>query len=127
MIQSEPNKGHWCSLLRNGNRILWFDSYGVYPDGQLKFINDDMNKVLDQDKNEILRLMKTASSNFTLEYNHHDFQSQSDDVATCGRWCIWSILMNNLDYTLNDMIEFIERWEFETGKPPDILICDWIF
>jgi hypothetical protein len=127
LIQSEPNKGHWCSLLRNKNHIIWFDSYGVYPDGQLKYINHDMNITLDQDKNEILRLMKTASSEFTIEYNDYEFQSDSENVATCGRWTIWSILMNNLNYSLKDMKEFIERWKFEKGKPPDILICDWIF
>jgi len=126
LIQEKPNSGHWCCLIRNHNNIMWFDSYGISPDGELKFINKDMNILLGQNEHQIHRLMKTAPSDFTKEYNHFDFQSFDEDIATCGRWVMWAILMNNLNYSLDEMKEFIERWTYELDKDSDILIIEWI-
>jgi len=39
---------------------------------------------------------------------------------------MWAILMNNLNYSLDEMKEFIERWTYELDKDSDILIIEWI-
>jgi len=127
LTETKPNSGHWCVLLRKGKNVIWFDSYAVPPDGELKFISRMMNKLLHQEVHQIHRLLKTCKTyGLKPEYNHHHYQSESEDVCTCGRWSIWFILMSNLNYSLKEMQEFIERQIFNTGKPADILICDYI-
>ena len=127
LTETRPNSGHWCCLLRKNNKVIWFDSYGVPPDGELKFISRMMNKMLNQEVHQIHRLMKTYHRfGLTTDYNHHHYQSESEEVSTCGRWCCWFLLMSNLNYSLKEMEEFMERQVLEQDKPPDILICDWI-
>jgi len=127
LTQTKPNSGHWCCIVRNKNNIIWFDSYGVPPDGELKYISKEINHQLHQDIHQIHRLMNTAKADgLDANYNHHKYQSESDLVCTCGRWCVWAILMNNLNYSLEDCKNFINKWSYEKSKPPDILICDWI-
>ena len=127
LTETEPNSGHWCCLLRKDKKVIWFDSYGIIGDGELKFISRMMNKMLNQEVHQIHRLFKTCkSAGLISEYNHYKYQNEGDEIATCGRWCTFFILMSNLNYSLKQMEEFIEKWTFEKGKPSDILVCDWI-
>ena len=127
LTETEPNSGHWCVLLNSKGKIIWYDSYGIPPDGELKFISRMMNKMLHQEVHQIHRLMKTCkSAGLIPEYNHYKYQNEGDEIATCGRWCCWFVLLMNLNYSLKEMEEFIKRWSYEKGKPNDILVCDWI-
>ena len=127
LTETEPNSGHWCCLFNNGTQIIWADSYGVEPDGELAFISNAMNKLLKQRPNELQRIMKTAFKH-GLEpiYSKHKFQASSDNVCTCGRWTTFFIMMINMGYSLPDMKELVERYSKELKKPNDIIICDWI-
>jgi len=46
LIEQNYNSGHWTALLRYDDTIEWFDSYGVCPDGELKFINAVKRRLL---------------------------------------------------------------------------------
>ena len=127
LTETEPNTGHWCCLLRKDKKVIWFDSYSVPPDGELKFISRMMNKMLNQEVHQIHRLFKTCKQfGLVPDYNHYKYQAESDDICTCGRWVTWFVLMSNLNYSLKEMHEFMERQKFQTGKPLDILVCDYI-
>ena len=58
LTETEPNTGHWCCLLRKDKKVIWYDSYSVPPDGELKFIPRMMNKMLNQEVHQIHRLFK---------------------------------------------------------------------
>ena len=127
LTQVKKNSGHWCVLIRNKDKIIWADSYGMPPDAELRFVPSFMNKLLHQKIHQIHRLMKTCKdAGLKSEYNHYKYQSENPNVCTCGRYAIWFILMNNLNYSLDDMESFMKRWEFELSKPSDILMIDWI-
>lgn len=123
LTEEEKNTGHWCCLVRNGDLITWFDSYGIKPDGELKFIPYTVRKMLGEDKHHLSRLLETAKKYI---WNKKKFQKLRDGVNTCGRWVIAFILMSQLGYSLNDFIKKVEEKTEETEKPNDILICDWI-
>ena len=127
LTETEPNSGHWCVLMNSKGKIIWYDSYGIIGDGELKFIPRMMNKLLHQTTHPIHRLFKQAKKDgIQTEYNTFKYQSESDDVCTCGRWCVLFVLLMNLNFSLKEMEEFIKRQVYEKSKPADILCCDWI-
>ena len=36
--EDKKDQGHWCALMRYGKKVEWFDSIGVKPDGELRYI-----------------------------------------------------------------------------------------
>jgi hypothetical protein len=70
--------------------------------------------------------LKTKYPNSKIYYNKKKFQENNDAVATCGRWVIARILAFQCGYELDDFINKVMEKSEETGKPPDILVCDWI-
>jgi len=126
LTESKRNCGHWCCIVRDGKTITWFDSYGVKPDGELRFIPTEVRRMLGETEHQLTRLFKTADPGEQIIYNKKKFQSLDDSVDTCGRWTIAFIAMNQLGYTLEDFIDKIEQISEDTGKPPDIIVCDWI-
>jgi hypothetical protein len=130
LTESKRNQGHWCCLLKyptkNGDVIEWFDSYSGKPDSELKFIPERIRRMLGETEHHLTRLLKTADDKQSVIYNKKKFQSLADNVDTCGRWVVARILMNQFGYTLEDFINKLEQIEDETGKPYDIIVCDWI-
>ena len=127
LTETEPNTGHWCVLLNSKGKIIWYDSYGIIGDGELKFIPRMMNKLLHQTTHPIHQLFKQAKKDgIQTEYNTFKYQSESDDVCTCGRWCVLAVLLMNLNYSLKEIEEFVERWSYEKSMPFDILVVNWI-
>jgi len=127
LTESKPNCGHWCAVLKYKDILEWFDSYGVKPDGEFKYIPKIMRKMLGQEGNILSKLLtKTKNSNQKVYYNKKRLQSGADGVNTCGRWCLARILSMKVGYELDDFIEKVDEKSEETGKPPDILACDWI-
>lgn len=126
LTESKRNQGHWCALVRNGNTFIWFDSYGAKPDGELKFIPMRIRRMLGEVKHHLTRLLSTTNPSQQVIYNKKRFQSLSDDVDTCGRWVVAFVFMNKIGYTLEDFIDKVEQVEDDTGKPSDIIVCDWV-
>jgi len=74
--------GHWVCVVRRGDVVSYFDSYGRLPDNKI-YLNGSfpyLSKLL-------------IESPYTLEYNDDDYQSNNS--ATCGRHVIVRIIMKN--------------------------------
>ena len=129
LTESKFNEGHWCCLMRYDNVIEWFDSYGKkggHPEGQLSFIPGIIKKMLGQNKHHLTRLLKTVPKDYKVVFNNTPLQVLREGVNTCGKWCIARIQSMKLGYTLEDFIDLLNRTCDDTGKPYDIVICDWI-
>lgn len=124
LTEDKPNSGHWCCLIRiNKDKFEWFDSYGVKPDGELKYIPWNIRVKLGESKLHLTRLMRTIKNPI---YSIVKYQQLNDDIATCGRWIIARILTYKFGYTLDDFEKLFKEQSEETGKPFDILIVDYI-
>ena len=91
LIESGLNKGHWCCLTRYGNSVEIFDSYGGTIDHELSFISKKMKAKLGEADNCLATLLKKSS--YKTIVSKHKFQSESDNVDTCGRHVVLRILM----------------------------------
>lgn len=126
LIESSYNSGHWIAVMKYGNIIEYFNSYGTKPGYDFKFIPTAVRNALGQGGNLLSNLLKTKSKGQKVYYNKKKLQKISDQINTCGRHVIARILAMKIGYELDDYINKIETKMEETGKPSDILICDWI-
>jgi hypothetical protein len=88
---NSPTSGHWTCLINRQDSIEFFDPYGDAPDTAQK---DGMSKgrleMLDIERPDLTRLLRESGK--PVFYNHHQFQKESPNVATCGRHCVVRLL-----------------------------------
>jgi len=85
--------GHWVCVFRNKNgNVEIFDSFGTWIDDTLKQINNDFRKNTNQDFKYLTYLLYKGGRH--VEYN--DEKLQDDRASTCGRWCVYRMLRNDL-------------------------------
>jgi hypothetical protein len=79
--------GHWTSIMRNGDKYEFFDSYGLSPSGDLEHI-----PMADRLKfGEVIDYL-TSLTGGKLKHNHVRYQSWNPKVATCGRFAITRLI-----------------------------------
>lgn len=91
--------GHWACIVIDNIRkhVLFFDSYGIFPDNQLNYIDDNIKEMTDQDQRDIgYMLYAMSKQGFKVFYN--DYKFQKNGTNTCGRYCglLLSISKNQL-------------------------------
>ncbi len=123
LTETGPNRGHWCSLMRYGNTIEWFDSYGVKPDGELSLIPQSVKRALGEDKHYLSRLLKALPKDYHYVYNKAKLQRDGPNINTCGKWSILRVEMMKMNYDLPEFIEFIKRNCKAREMPSDILVA----
>jgi len=123
LLESEPSVGHWVCLIRKGDTLEFFDSYGKTHKGELKYIPKFINKMLNQPENYLTRIMKSSKNPI---FSTLKLQSDNPDVCTCGRHCIARILCGKAGYNLDDYEKLVKKECKNREMPPDILVCHWI-
>lgn len=106
LYETKQNYGHWCCIFMNTPKLCeFFDPYGLFPDVELKFINNNYAKMSYQDKKYLTQLM--IDSPYLLSYNHFPFQQLKEGVNTCGRWVALRLLFRHL--LLDDFIKIFGK------------------
>jgi len=123
LLESKKNIGHWLSLIRTGDTLEFFDSYGKTHKGELKHIPKFINKLLNQPDDYLTRIMKSSKNPI---FSTLKLQSLNPDVCTCGRHVICRILTEKAGYDLTAYSKLLNKEVKKQGKPIDILMCDWI-
>jgi hypothetical protein len=123
LLESEPSVGHWVCLIRKNDTLEFFDSYGKTHKGELRFIPQFINKMLNQPDNYLTKIMKSSKNPI---FSILKLQNENPNVCTCGRHVIARILCSKAGYNLNDYQQLIKRESDEREMPPDILVCHWI-
>lgn len=121
LYEIEPNIGHWVCMMRYDNIIEYFCSYGTYPSACLLWIDESMNKELNQDYRVLLNLLN--NSKLDIIYNPIRYQEMNDDIATCGRHCISRILMMKKNsFNLNDYYKFMKMLKDKQNMSYDEIV-----
>lgn len=106
------NQGHWLLLFKKGKTIEFFDSFGIKPDEQKFFVEDEQ-----LDRNNYLSMLLKKSP-YTITYNHYKFQEL--DATTCGRWISMRLYLK--DYTLRQFKDLIVKLTKKYDITPDELV-----
>ena len=89
LVELVENVGHWICLVRIGDSILFFDSFGARPDKQLLYAKKQVRRELGQKYPLMSHLLNRAlDDGFHIEFNSFQYQSKAGHVQTCGRWVI---------------------------------------
>jgi hypothetical protein len=120
LYETEPSYGHWVAMLKEpGNRegvVEFFDSYGMKPDSEIKFVPAYFRKISGQNKPILTWLIE--SSPYRCEWNQHDFQSKKREVNSCGRWAAVRVAWR--DVTLAQFQDFFIS--SDEKYPSDVII-----
>jgi hypothetical protein len=125
LYEDSPNKGHWVCVCRYGKTLEFFDSYGGYPDSQLKWVPCPIRRGLEQDKTLLTNLFN--KSQFSIIYNPIAYQDDHDDINTCGRHCLFRVL--NLLKAGRDLAQYYELMKTlkdEYEEPYDTIVANII-
>jgi hypothetical protein len=111
------NNGHWVGLVRRGNEIDFFDSYGYNVDYQEKFVTNDYLKY---ETGQNYKYLKFLLDNSQYKINYNKYKLQGKHTMTCGRFVTLRLLNRHLDNK-----EFIYRY-FNNKFSPDLIVCELI-
>ena len=92
LYETEPNYGHWVAILETPEGVEHFDSYGIIPDNELKWIPRELKKSTGQDLKRLLRMLYDYSIITGQKINYNNHRLQGSLASTCGRWCVLRIL-----------------------------------
>ena len=121
------NTGHWQLLLRNNNVFEFFDSYSDEPNTILKFISKKMNQYLGNDYNKDMgHILKSIKPTDKLIINEYEFQSDINNVNTCGRHVASRIINFMLGMDNKEYIKWFKGIKKQTKLKNDEIICEII-
>lgn len=105
LYETKQNFGHWTLIFkRNKNTIEHFDSYGLKPDDELKFIKT-LFKITNGTYQPYLTYL-LLKSGYKIEYNEFPFQQMKQNINTCGRWILLRLKNKDLDiYEFKKMLD----------------------
>jgi len=119
LLETAQNTGHWTCLVRTDNIIYYFDSYGVRPDGEFRFIDPQIRSELNE-KPFLSNLLNMAKQQgFTIDFNKAKLQSKSPTVNTCGKHVLAFVNAVLNGSTLNEYVNYLKaikkstKWSFD--------------
>lgn len=117
------NYGHWCSLVRvqkddEPDHLIYFDSYGRFPDEPLTWSSPEKNEELGQGRPYLLEKIVKHPDRYQYWSNPHELQNWDDtSIQTCGRHQIcflhycWTVDNPSVD----GFKEWLDQMKEETG------------
>ena len=118
LYEKEPKVGHWVCLIRNGDTIEFFDSYGMFPESEKDYIDHEFLRNTGQLQNKLAQLLHDAwNLGYKVEYNDYGMQVMKDGVSTCGRHVISRIWHKDMD--IDEYNKFINS--FKNLNPDDVV------
>ena len=127
LIEDRLNSGHWVCVMRYGKTIEYFNSYGAKWDTDWKFVNRMVRMILNENTNEMTRLMdKAKSDGWETVWNKHRFQKIGAKIQTCGRWCVLRIEMMKIGYNLQEFYDFVKKQEKDMEEKSDFIVSKFV-
>jgi len=116
LYETSKSFGHWVALYKARKGVItFFDSYGMKPDDELKFIPKNFRK--ENDTNYPLLTYLLYKSGYKVEFNQHKLQKDLSDVSTCGRHVI--VRLQNKTIPVNEYAKILRS--FKGFSPDDVV------
>ena len=126
LLESQRNSGHWVSIIRMGNTIELFNSYGVLIDSEFRFIPDYIERMLGESRHYLSELVDSVPPEFQVISNKICFQSHDESVATCSRWNILRIRSASMGEDLANFQRNVMNLKKVWKAPYDIIVLSLV-
>jgi hypothetical protein len=128
LVEHSVGEGHWQCLLRYGDTIEFFCSYGSYPDEAYEWNTPQQNMEVDAPTPYLSTLLKKAEGDgFNIIYNKVDYQTEGNDITTCGAYVVFRILtFIHDDMNLGDFQKLMAHLKHTTHKSYDQIVANEI-
>ena len=119
--------GHWeCCFLDSAKNIIFFDSYGLKPDGCKKWLKDNQLMRLKEYPNYLTQLLQKAQADgIRVLYNPVRYQSFRNGNNECGWWVCARLLnkrLNGMQFQ-NFMENQMKQYNVKTF---DEAVCEYL-
>lgn len=104
LYESRMNYGHWTCIIKRGNVIEHFDSYGLMPDDELKFVPKVFRMNNDMALPHLTCLLINLPPEYRIEFNEYKLQAKGPNIKTCGRHVATRI--NNKDMPIDEYAQY---------------------
>ena len=108
--------GHFCCVMRRGDVVELFDSYGIKPESEHSFVSEEMLQHLGERDDYILDLCKR--NGWSVVHNTKCLQGR--EAETCGRHCVSRIRKEALP--IKDYVRWLEAVAAQADTTPDIVV-----
>ena len=127
LIETKQNSGHYVCLIKyNDKSYSYFDSYGLAPDQEFKFISQEMQQILDEKVHIMSQLLNQLKSNGgNWDYNSMKLQQMQPNINTCGRWTSAVCYFFEQGHNLKQFQQYFINWKKSTGRSFDDLVCEF--
>jgi hypothetical protein len=120
-VIENTNIGHWCCIVKNNNKLCFFDPYGKVIDSEISDFYNNSDYYNGGQKRLIELFLLSKYTKF--EYNDMQLQKMSKNINTCGRHCVYFIYCVRNGYTLDQYLKMMTNFKdkdsfvtFETNK-----------
>lgn len=93
-LTQSSSAGHWLCMIKRGNTIEYWDSYGDPPEAQRSWLTKQQLHELNEGEPYLLNLLK--KSGYKVFYNTFKYQKTSSIDNECGRWCVARLICKDI-------------------------------
>ena len=125
LYEDRPNRRHWTVLSRHNGLSEHFDSYGVKPDSELKWIGEKRNRQLNQDEPYLTQLLKNEQENYI--HNNVAYRSKDSRVNTRGSHVVhrfYKLKQNNM--SVPDFYQFTKYTKDQTNVGYEAIVAEFV-
>ena len=120
-----PQRGHWTALSKYNGLYDHFNSYGVKPDTELKWIGARRNRMLNQDGPYLTQLLEKEEEKYI--YNNVAYQSKGSTVNTCVSHAGHRVYrLKHDDMSLPDYYQYAKSIKDRTIVSYDLIVAEFV-
>lgn len=127
LYETSPGFGHWVGLLETPEGIEHFDSYGLRPDDELRWVPKKYREAFRAESphlvDYLLRLQahrRYVGGDPRINYSQFRLQGRKPWIATCGRWVV--LRCRNSALTAEQFAKNVRGTARDLGISPDQLV-----
>jgi len=115
--------GHWTCLTRDGDLFTFFDSYGLKPDSELRWISLKERLKLNEKVSYLTNLLNTEQ----YIYNKIAYQQNDSRIETCGdHVCTFLYCFLFYNMNLEQYEEYMKYLKKLTKQPYDYIVAEFV-
>lgn len=121
LYEQMHNTGHWICVLKYGNTLEYFDSYGNNVDEPLQWITVQQNYELKQYDTFIANMFNKTKKERNIIWNPVKYQELQKGINTCGRHVIFRIINMLKGCDIDTYFKRMKHFKKQLGSYDDVV------